>query len=91
MYNRDVGWKRGSNSAVECQLPKLNVAGSIPVSRSIFSLFCADVSAVPPRLLKQIHRDVVGRIRAGSAAATANVSRKQRGEPLHFLRMLVLQ
>ena len=25
---------RGSNSAVECQLPKLNVAGSIPVSRS---------------------------------------------------------
>ena len=24
----------GSNSAVECQLPKLNVAGSIPVSRS---------------------------------------------------------
>gem|GEM_PF-5266515 len=27
---------RGSNSAVECQLPKLDVAGSIPVSRSIF-------------------------------------------------------
>ena len=27
----------GSNSAVECQLPKLDVAGSIPVSRSIFS------------------------------------------------------
>ncbi len=26
----------GSNSAVECQLPKLNVAGSIPVSRSNF-------------------------------------------------------
>ena len=25
----------GSNSAVECQLPKLDVAGSIPVSRSI--------------------------------------------------------
>ena len=24
----------GSNSAVECQLPKLDVAGSIPVSRS---------------------------------------------------------
>ncbi len=28
------GVLRGSNSAVECQLPKLNVAGSIPVSRS---------------------------------------------------------
>ena len=28
--------KSGSNSAVECQLPKLDVAGSIPVSRSIF-------------------------------------------------------
>ena len=26
--------RRGSNSAVECQLPKLDVAGSIPVSRS---------------------------------------------------------
>ena len=26
--------QRGSNSAVECQLPKLDVAGSIPVSRS---------------------------------------------------------
>ena len=28
----------GSNSVVECQLPKLNVAGSIPVSRS--KTFC---------------------------------------------------
>src|SRR3970040_1738885 len=27
----------GSNSAVECQLPKLDVAGSIPVSRSLTS------------------------------------------------------
>ena len=26
---------RGSNSVVECQLPKLKVAGSNPVSRSI--------------------------------------------------------
>ena len=30
--------RRGSNSAVECQLPKLDVAGSIPVSRSMFSI-----------------------------------------------------
>ena len=28
----------GSNSVVECQLPKLDVAGSTPVSRSIFSI-----------------------------------------------------
>ena len=28
----------GSNSVVECQLPKLDVAGSIPVSRSLFSI-----------------------------------------------------
>src|SRR5215475_6827727 len=28
----------GSNSAVECQLPKLDVAGSIPVSRSFLSI-----------------------------------------------------
>src|SRR4051794_1609923 len=27
----------GSNSVVECQLPKLDVAGSNPVSRSIFN------------------------------------------------------
>src|SRR5260370_11661500 len=27
---------RGRNSMVECQLPKLKVAGSIPVARSIF-------------------------------------------------------
>ena len=26
----------GRNSAVECQLPKLDVTGSIPVARSIF-------------------------------------------------------
>jgi hypothetical protein len=30
--------ERGSNSVVECQLPKLDVAGSTPVSRSIFSI-----------------------------------------------------
>ena len=29
----------GSSSAVERQLPKLDVAGSIPVSRSIFQTF----------------------------------------------------
>ena len=29
--------ERGSNSVVECQLPKLDVAGSTPVSRSNFS------------------------------------------------------
>ncbi len=28
----------GSNSVVECQLPKLDVAGSTPVARSIFSI-----------------------------------------------------
>ena len=29
---------RGSNSAVECQLPKLDVVGSIPISRSFVSI-----------------------------------------------------
>jgi hypothetical protein len=29
----------GRNSAVECQLPKLDVTGSIPVARSNFSTF----------------------------------------------------
>jgi hypothetical protein len=28
----------GSNSVVECQLPKLDVVGSSPISRSIFSI-----------------------------------------------------
>ena len=32
----------GSNSVVECQLPKLDVAGSIPVSRSIKLLSCVN-------------------------------------------------
>jgi hypothetical protein len=35
-----LSWKiqeRGSNSVVECQLPKLDVVGSSPISRSIFS------------------------------------------------------
>jgi hypothetical protein len=30
--------KRGRNSAVECQLPKLDVVGSSPIARSIFGL-----------------------------------------------------
>ena len=45
----------GSNSVVECQLPKLDVAGSIPVSRSVITatyrvavfvlcLFCTPVA-----------------------------------------------
>jgi hypothetical protein len=34
----------GSNSAVECQLPKLDVAGSIPVSRSMFLRILASIS-----------------------------------------------
>ena len=32
----DSTFKRGCSSVVERQLPKLNVAGSIPVTRSIF-------------------------------------------------------
>ncbi len=33
--------ERGRNSVVECQLPKLKVAGSTPVARSmvVFSLY----------------------------------------------------
>ena len=30
--------ERGSNSVVECKLPKLDVAGSSPVSRSKFAI-----------------------------------------------------
>jgi hypothetical protein len=42
----------GRNSAVECQLPKLDVTGSIPVARSIFftqtfSVVQADFSGPP--------------------------------------------
>ncbi len=44
MMNRAAGFpaasdpKGGSNSVVECQLPKLDVAGSSPVSRSKIKL-----------------------------------------------------
>ena len=34
----EASLKRGGNSAVECQLPKLDVAGSIPVPRSTLSI-----------------------------------------------------
>ncbi len=40
---------RASNSAVECQLPKLKVAGSNPVSRSSF------LRVHPPRLRLRLH------------------------------------
>src|SRR5262249_5815552 len=36
-YSERVHTASGGNSAVECQLPKLDVAGSIPVPRSIVS------------------------------------------------------
>jgi hypothetical protein len=39
----------GSNSAVECDLAKVEVAGSNPVSRSRF-LSCLTVLTVPPHL-----------------------------------------
>jgi hypothetical protein len=35
---RRPGRPCGRNSVVECQLPKLDVAGSNPVSRSMFSM-----------------------------------------------------
>jgi hypothetical protein len=35
---------RGRNSAVECQLPKLDVTGSIPVARSNFSKGLHDIA-----------------------------------------------
>ena len=41
LINEEKGFRAhssGSSSAVERQLPKLDVAGSIPVSRSIFSI-----------------------------------------------------
>ena len=34
----DAGSLGGSNSVVECQLPKLDVVGSSPISRSNFSI-----------------------------------------------------
>jgi hypothetical protein len=37
--------ERGSNSVVECQLPKLDVAGSTPVSRSNFQTWKDPVAA----------------------------------------------
>ena len=45
-----VAPRSGSNSAVECQLPKLDVAGSIPVSRSNFFNGLERLRAVRPNL-----------------------------------------
>jgi hypothetical protein len=49
----------GGNSAVECQLPKLDVAGSIPVPRSIFSTTSGSCSRAYSNVL-QLH-DAEGR------------------------------
>lgn len=40
----------GRNSAVECQLPKLDVAGSIPVARSLDSRIIPNVDRAAPCL-----------------------------------------
>ena len=57
-YHDSVTLKSGSSSAVERQLPKLDVAGSIPVSRSICSVlsflglnFAADGLRLLPLLM----------------------------------------
>ncbi len=42
------GQVSGSNSAVECQLPKLDVAGSIPVSRSSLTLISLQLTMLFP-------------------------------------------
>ncbi len=51
----------GSNSVVECQLPKLDVAGSSPVSRSIFNKLAtiknAALRCTPLRRLPTRHPD----------------------------------
>jgi hypothetical protein len=41
-------WLSGSNSVVECQLPKLDVTGSSPVSRSIFNNLETPTKLVTP-------------------------------------------
>jgi hypothetical protein len=44
----------GRNSMVECQLPKLDVAGSIPVARSILLSKTYKVGGVTIRSVSQI-------------------------------------
>jgi hypothetical protein len=39
-------WPGGRNSAVECQLPKLDVVGSIPIAR----FFCSNITVAPEQI-----------------------------------------
>jgi hypothetical protein len=63
----------GINSAVECQLPKLKVAGSNPVSRSKSLGYLGTL--YPPA--RTTHRFPTNRIRAGDAVEETAVTRPE--------------
>ena len=65
---------RGRNSAVECQLPKLDVAGSTPVARSLRTPLCSGVrlSLVEPQFPSGIVSSV-------SFVSTTNTARSLAG------------
>src|SRR3954453_14115792 len=69
----------GSSSAVERQLPKLDVAGSIPVSRSI--QLSAFLPSAPPNLHK-----VLCRGQNGYPAARRDFPGKSEGEEIQLKR-----
>ncbi len=52
----EILWMSGCNSVVECQLPKLDVAGSSPVARSIF-FFAGTLPTVLLQFRIESHRD----------------------------------
>jgi hypothetical protein len=55
------GTERGCSSAVERQLPKLNVVGSIPITRSILVLWVGCANARNTFLLLRVALADVGR------------------------------
>ena len=63
----------GSNSVVECQLPKLDVAGSTPVSRSNFSI--AYSFPILKACSKMLHFTNYMTGRAPSSLSTASLRR----------------
>ena len=57
-----LGKQGGRNSVVECQLPKLNVVGSIPIARSN--------PEAPDQGASDVLEPQAGRCRAASSEAT---------------------
>jgi membrane-bound serine protease (ClpP class) len=80
----------GSNSVVECQLPKLDVAGSIPVSRSNF-LMLSPSESYPGAAAQDVHHALVLEpANTGAAALKRDIASGAAGKAFNILEVSVM-